>query len=344
MSLPQTYKHAVFKSAGADLEIEEVNLKLPSKGELLVKVEACGVCYSDCFAQNNVMGGGFPIVPGHEIIGRVVALGDNVMGWAIGDRVGAGWHGGHDGTCGPCKQGWPHMCDNQAVNGETRNGGYGEYCLLRAEAAASVPSTVDAAKYAPIMCAGMTVFNALRNMHLPTGATVAVKGLGGLGHLAVQYARKMGYRVVAISRGGAGGDKEAFVRGLGAHEYIDAAAATGGVGAALRKIGGAALIITTAPTADGMADLLGGLGVFGKLLILSVPGDITVNTGAMLKYGLSIQSWPCGNARDTEETVQFTQLQGIDCMIETFPLARADDAFKAMLNGSVRFRAVITMD
>ncbi|MCJ1348261.1 hypothetical protein MMC31_006492, partial [Peltigera leucophlebia] len=329
MSLPQTYKQAVFKEQGASLIVEDAELTPPGKGEVLVKVEACGVCFSDVFAQNNIMGGGFPIVPGHEIIGHVVAVGDGVSGWKVGDRIGGAWHGGHDGTCKACKKGFFQMCDNGVVNGETKAGGYAEYCKLRFEAAVHVPSHVDAAKYAPILCAGVTVFNAIRKANIPLGATVGIQGLGGLGHLAIQYAHKLGYRVVALSRDS---KKEKFARELGADEYVDASKVD--TAEALQKLGGASLIVATAPSADAITPLLKGLGILGKLLILSVPGEISVDTAVMLRYGLSVQSWPSGHALDTEEAIEFTELKNIDCMIKKFPLAKANDAFYAMLEGS----------
>ncbi|KAI1097406.1 putative alcohol dehydrogenase, partial [Jackrogersella minutella] len=338
MSLPKTFKQAVFRAQGQPLTIEQAPLKLPGAGELLVKVEACGVCFSDLFAQNNIMGGGFPIVPGHEIIGRVAAVGDGVSLWNVGDRVGGGWHGGHDGTCGPCKKGWHQMCDNRVVNGETKNGGYAEYTIIRSEAAAHIPENVDAAKYAPIMCAGTAVFNSMRNMGVAAGETVAVQGLGGLGHLAIQYANRFGYRVVAISRDA---KKEKFARELGAHEYIDSSA--GDAGEQLQKLGGAKLVVVTAPTAEAMTPLLKGLGVLGKLLILSVPGELPIDTAVMLTYGVSVQVWPCGHATDAEDTIRFTELSNIDCLIEKFPLDQANEAYNHMLSGKVRFRAVITM-
>ncbi|KAG8162870.1 hypothetical protein KVR01_007348 [Diaporthe batatas] len=327
MTLPKTYKRAVFREQGEPLTIETTDLKLPIKGEVLVKVEACGVCFSDMFAQNNIMGGGFPIVPGHEIIGRVAAVGDGVEVFKVGDR---------------------QMCDNQVINGETRDGGYAEYCTLRAEAAARVPEHVDAAAYAPILCAGMTVFNSLRHAGLAPGDTVAVQGLGGLGHLAIQYASRMGFRVVAISRGS---DKERFARQLGAHEYIDAGKED--PGQALQRFGRASLAMATAPTAESIAPLLSGLGILGKLLVLSasIATDLgcaqtmpVANARIQLKYGVSVQSWPCGHAYDSEEAIAFTDLLKINCMIEKFPLDKANEAFNAMLSGSVRFRAVITMD
>lgn len=278
MALPKSYKRAVFREAGKPLTIETTDLKLPVKGEVLVKVEACGVCFSDMFAQNNIMGGGFPIVPGHEIIGRVAAVGDGVEGFKVGDRVGAGWHGGHDGQCRACRTGWQQMCDNQVVNGETKDGGYAEYCVLRAEAAARVPENVDAAAYAPILCAGMTVFNSLRHAGLTPGDTVAVQGLGGLGHLAIQYASRMGFRVVAISRGS---DKEKFARQLGAHEYVDAGKED--PGKALQRLGRAKLAMATAPTAESITPLLSGLGILGKLLVLSGTRDAATNIDILMR-------------------------------------------------------------
>ncbi|KAK5659006.1 hypothetical protein OQA88_1093 [Cercophora sp. LCS_1] len=339
MSLPATYRRAAFKVQGEPLVIETVPLEQPPANQVLVKVEACGVCYSDCYAQMNGLGHGFPIVPGHELIGRVVALGPGVTNWSIGDRIGGPWHGGHDGTCIACRSGHFQMCENGVVNGVTRDGGYAEYCTLRAEAGVRIPEDVDAAKYAPILCAGVTMFNSLRQQHVPVGATVAVEGLGGLGHLAIQYARKFGYKVIALSRGA---DKEAFARQLGAHEYVDTSVKDGGE--ALRELGYASLVMTTNPNAKAIPGLLKGLGPAGRLLILSVPGDITFNAGAMLKHGLSVQVWPSGHARDSEDAIEFTKNQGVDCLIEKFPLEKANEAYQAMMANKVRFRAVITMD
>ncbi|KAL9611866.1 MAG: hypothetical protein Q9167_003520 [Letrouitia subvulpina] len=320
MTLPKTFKQAVFKAPGAPLTLEDANLTPPGKGEILVQVQACGTELMNCLS---------PIVPGHEIIGFVGAVGDDSLGWQVGDRVGGAWHGGHDGTCNACKKGYFQMCDNAAVNGETRGGGYAQYCKLRAEAAVQIPSHVDAAKYAPILCAGVSVFNAIRKMNIPPGETIAIQGLGGLGHLAIQYANKLGYRVIALSRDS---KKEKHARELGADEYIDAS--KGDVGASLQKLGGASLIVATAPSADAITPLLTGLGILGKLLILSVPGVIPVDTAITLRYGLSVQSWPSGHTLDAEEAIQFTELKNIDCMVEKFPLAKVNDAFNAMLSGT----------
>ncbi|KAL2256275.1 hypothetical protein VTK26DRAFT_1905 [Humicola hyalothermophila] len=340
MALPKTFKQAVFREANAPLVLEERPLQMPGRGQVLVKVEACGVCHSDLYAQSGAMGGGFPLVPGHELIGHVAAVGEGVEAWKVGDRIGAGWHGGHDGTCEVCKKGYFQMCKNQAITGITKDGGYSEYALVRAEAGVRIPPGVPAAEYAPLLCAGVTVFNGMRRMGIGPGETVAVEGLGGLGHLGVQYARRLGWRVVAVSRGGA--DKEEFARRLGAHEYVDSSKVD--AGQALRDLGGAAMIVTTNPSPEKIPMLLAGLVPLGKLLILSVPGEITINIGAMVQRGLSVHTWPSGHAVDSEETIKFSQLQGIHCMVQTFPLEKANEAFDAMRNGKARFRAVITME
>lgn len=338
MSLPASYKAALFKEAGGQLVIEDVPLTKPAAGEVLVKVEACGVCHSDTIPQAYGLKGNFPIIPGHEIIGKIVALGESVSQWKVGDRIGGPWHGGHDGTCLACRKGHFQMCDLGIVNGVTKNGGYAQYCILRAEAGVRIPTHVRAADYAPILCAGVTVFNAMRQMNVQPGSTVAIQGLGGLGHLAIQYANRFGFRVVAISRDA---QKEKFARELGAHEYIDTSkedAAT-----ALQKLGGASLIVATAPNPQVISPLLKGLGPLGKILILAVAGEIPFDTLAMISKGLSVHGWPSGHAMDSEETIQFTELENIKCMVQEYPLEKANEAFDAMMEGSVRFRAVITM-
>nr|E1ACQ9.1 RecName: Full=Alcohol dehydrogenase notN; AltName: Full=Notoamide biosynthesis cluster protein N [Aspergillus sp. MF297-2]ADM34147.1 dehydrogenase [Aspergillus sp. MF297-2] len=339
MSLPQTYKRAVFKELGHPLTVEDAPLKLPGPNELLIKVEACGVCYSDMYSQYNGLGGGFPIVPGHEIIGKVAVVGSEVRDWNVGQRIGAGWHGGHDGTCKACKQGYFQMCDSTAVNGATKEGGYAEYTLIRSESAVHIPANVDAASYAPILCAGLTVFNSIRNVNIRAGETVAVQGLGGLGHLAIQYAKRMGYRVVAISRGP---EKEAAARELGADEYIDSN--EGDSGEQLAALGGAALAVTTASTGEAITPLLKGLGILGKLLVLSFPSNLTLEPTDLLKYGLSVHFWPSGHPSDAEDAVRFAENTNIASVVEKFPLEQAQQAFESMLSGKVRFRAVITMD
>lgn len=231
------------------------------------------------------------------------------------------------------------MCKNEAINGVTRDGGYGEYVTLRSEAVVSVPKDIDPAAYAPILCAGITVFNSLRNQKITSGELVGVQGLGGLGHLALQYANRMGYRVVAIS---SSADKEKFARDLGAHEYIDGS--KGDVGEQLQKMGGAACIIFTAPNPKLVPGLIAGLGPLGKLLVLAAAGPVEINTSAMLQNGLSVVAWPSGHALDSEEAIDFAMRHNVNCMVEKFKLDDANDALQHMLSGKVRFRAVLTME
>ena len=231
------------------------------------------------------------------------------------------------------------ICKNEAINGVTQDGGYGEYVMLRSEAVVRVPTEVDPAEYAPILCAGVTVFNSLRNQRIIPGEVVAVQGLGGLGHLALQYANRMGYRVVAIS---SSADKEKFARELGAHEYIDGSKED--IGEALQKMGGAACVVFTAPNAKLIPPLISGLAPMGKLLILAAAGPVEINPSAMIQNGLSIVAWPSGHALDSEEAIDFAMRHNVHCMIERFKLEDANEAFKHMLSGKVRFRAVLTMD
>ncbi|KAH9883500.1 alcohol dehydrogenase GroES-like domain-containing protein [Xylariomycetidae sp. FL2044] len=328
MALPKSYKQAAFKKVGGNLILETVPLQHPERGQVLVKVETCGICHSDVFSQRNPWGAGFPIVPGHEIIGNV------------GDRIGGGWHGGHDQTCDKCRQGFYQFCQPMVVNGVTKNGGYAEYCLLWAHAAVRVPVDVDAAKFAPMLCAGPTVFTAIRSAGLQPGDTVAIQGLGGLGHIAVQMARKMGFRVITISRDR---EKEKSIRDLGAPEYIDATA--GDAGKALVELGYAKLVVTTALDSAAMAPLIKGIGIMGKMAILSIPesGALALDIPDMIMRGVSVRPWPVSSCNDFEKTVDFAHLQGLDCAVETFPLEKAQEAFDAMLSGKVRYRAVLRM-
>jgi D-arabinose 1-dehydrogenase-like Zn-dependent alcohol dehydrogenase len=231
------------------------------------------------------------------------------------------------------------MCKNEAINGVTRDGGYGEYVTLRSEAVVRVPTDVDPAAYAPILCAGITVFNSLRNQHIIPGEVVAVQGLGGLGHLALQYANKMGFRVVAIS---SSADKEKFARDLGAHEYIDGSKED--IGQALQKMGGAACVVFTAPNAKLIPPLISGLGPLGKLLVLATAGPVEINLSMMIQNGLSVVAWPSGHALDSEEAIDFAMRHGVNCMVERFKLDDANEALQHMLSGKARFRAVLTMD
>ncbi|KAG4428921.1 hypothetical protein IFR05_015597 [Cadophora sp. M221] len=338
-SLPKTYKAAVFEKANSPLTIKDLPLEAPSAGEVLVKVLACGVCGSDSGVQSGGFGNAFPIVPGHEVIGNVVAVPDGEKRWKVGDRVGGPWHGGHDGTCKQCNRGQFQMCQNAAVNGVTKDGGFAEYVLLRTEAVVRVPKEVDPAEYAPILCAGITVFNSIRKLQITPGDIVAVQGLGGLGHLAVQYANKMGYKVVALS---SGDSKRDFAKKLGAHEYINTS--TDDPAQKLMEMGGASLIVCTAPNPKAISPLTGGLEPGGKVLILSPCGGVEINSIHLIMKAASVCGFPSGHALDSEEAIAFTQLHGIKCMIEKFPLKDAQKAFEHMASGKVRFRAVLVSE
>ncbi|KAH7403232.1 putative alcohol dehydrogenase [Cadophora sp. MPI-SDFR-AT-0126] len=338
-SLPKTYKAAVFEKANGPLTIKDIPLQAPSAGQVLVKVLACGVCGSDGGVNSGAFGNAFPIVPGHELIGDVVAIGDGEKKWQIGDRVGGPWHGGHDGTCKQCNRGQFQMCQNAAVNGVSKDGGFAEYVLLRTEAVVRVPKEVDPAEYAPILCAGITVFNSIRKLQITPGDIVAVQGLGGLGHLAVQYANKMGYKVVALS---SGDNKRDFAKKLGAHEYINTS--TDDPVKKLMEMGGASLIVCTAPNPKAISPLTGGLEPGGRVLILSPCGGVEINSVDLIMKAASVCGFPSGHALDSEEAIAFTQLHGIKCMIEKFPLKDAQKAFEHMASGKVRFRAVLVTE
>jgi D-arabinose 1-dehydrogenase-like Zn-dependent alcohol dehydrogenase len=338
-SLPKTYKAAVFEKADAPITLTDVPLKHPGAGEVLVKVIATGVCHSDAGVQSGAFGNSFPIIPGHEVIGDVAAVGDGEKRWKVGDRVGGPWHGGHDGVCKQCQRGQFQMCQNGAVNGVSRDGGYGEYVLLRTEAVVKVPKEVDPVEYAPILCAGITVFNSIRKLSMPPGELVAVQGLGGLGHLAVQYANKMGYKVVALS---SGDQKRDFAKKLGVHEYIDTSKEDPST--KLMEMGGAALIVCTAPNPKAISPLTGGLEPGGRLLILAPCGPVEINTADLIMKATGVVGFPSGHALDSEEAIAFTQLHDIHCMVEKFPLKDVQKAYDHMLSGDVRFRSVLVME
>jgi len=338
-SLPKTYKAAVFEEANAPFTLKDIELKQPEEGRVLVKVIATGVCHSDAGVQSGSYGNPFPRVPGHEIIGDVVAVGPRVTKWHVGDRVGGPWHGGHDNVCKQCQRGQYQMCENEAINGVSHDGGYAEYVTLRTEAVVKVPTDVDPVEYAPILCAGITVFNSIRKMKITPGDIVAIQGLGGLGHLAVQYANKMGYKVVALS---SGDKKRDFAHQLGAHEYIDAS--KDDPAKKLLEMGGASLIVATAPNPKVIGPLVEGLEVGGKLLILSPCGAIEINTGTVIHKALAVTGYPSGHALDSEEAIAFTKLHGIKCLVERFPLKDVQKAYDHMLSGNVRFRSVLVMD
>lgn len=323
--------------ANGPFELVERDVPQPAADQVRVKVEACGICHSDAFVKT----GGFPglvlpRVPGHEIAGRVDAVGANVTAWKKGDRVGIGWHGGHCFQCQACRKGLFINCEKGQVTGITFDGGYAEYVVAPGSALARIPDAMDAKDAGPLLCAGITTYNALRNSGARPGDTVAVQGIGGLGHLAVQYAAKMGFRTIAVSRGA---DKAELARSLGAHEYVDTQQVDAAEG--LQRLGGADLVLGTAPAADAIASTLGGLKARGKLLIVAAPFEPVTISAFSLLTGKTVAGWPSGSAIDSEETMAFSALAGVRPRIEVFPLERAEDAYTRMIENRVRFRAVL---
>jgi len=339
--MPSKMKVAQVGKAGGDFELVEREVPQPGPGQVRVKVDACGICHSDVMVKEGLWPGlQYPRVPGHEIAGRVDAVGDRVTNWKKGERIGVGWHGGHDFVCDECRRGDFGMCTNRKVTGIDFDGGYAEYMIAPAEALAVIPGEVPAEEAGPFMCAGVTVFNALRSSGARAGDVVAVQGIGGLGHLGVQYARRMGFETVALGRGK---DKEALAIKLGAHHYIDSDVAD--PVSELQKLGGARVILATAPSAKAISSVVGGLGVNGNLLIPAAPNDpLTTSALPLIMGRRSVSGWYSGTARDSQDTLEFSALTGVHPMIEKYPLARAAEAYERMHSGKVRFRVVLTMN
>lgn len=332
---------AQISKAGGDWELVEREIPEPDSGQVRVKVEACGICHSDALVKEGLWPGlQYPRVPGHEIAGRVDAVGANVTSWAIGQRVGVGWHGGHCFVCEQCRRGDFAMCVNRKVTGIDFDGGYATHVIVPAAALAAIPDDLPAEEAGPFMCAGVTVFNALRNSGARAGDVVAVHGIGGLGHLGVQYARRMGFKTVAINRGK---DKEELARQLGAHDYIDATAQD--IVAELQKLGGARVILATAPNAQAISGLVDGLAPSGKLLVPAAPLEpLSINVFSLIMKRSSIAGWYSGTAKDSQDTLKFSALSGIHPMIEKYPLDKVAEAYEQMHSGKVRFRVVLTLD
>ncbi len=334
--------HAVqIKSANGPFEFVERPLPEPGAGHVRIKVQACGICHSDVFTKLGAFPGiQYPRVPGHEVVGLIDALGDGVPDWQIGARVGVGWYGGHCGHCPSCRKGDFITCANGQVPGISYDGGYATHMLAPFDALAAIPEELSAAEAAPLLCAGITTYNALRHSGAVAGDTVAVLGIGGLGHLGVQFAAKMGYHTVAIARGS---DKEPLARKLGAHVYLDSM--TQNVAAELTKLGGARVVLATATDSKAMTATIGGLGIDGRLVVVGASMEpIEVPPLALIPGRRSIAGWPSGTASDSEDTLDFSVLAQIRPLIETYPLARAPEAFDRMLSGKARFRVVLTMD
>ena len=325
---------------GGNFEVVERPIPQPARNQVRIKVEACGICHSDALVKEGHWPGlQYPRVPGHEIAGRIDAVGADVTQWKPGQRVGVGWHGGHCFQCDPCRRGDFMNCKFEKITAIHFDGGYAEYMVVPAEAVASMPDDLPADEAAPLLCAGITVFNALRNSGARSGDLVAVQGIGGLGHLGIQYARQMGFRTVAIGRGG---DKQSLAKKLGAHEYIDTSA--GDPAAALQKMGGANVVLATAPDSKSMSALVDGLVPRGTLMVIGAGLESLTVTPVQLIFGSkSVRGWASGTARDSQDTLEFSALSGVRPMIERYPLEKAADAYQQMMSGKARFRVVLTM-
>ncbi|PYX31170.1 MAG: alcohol dehydrogenase [Acidobacteria bacterium] len=325
---------------GGNFELVERNIPDPGRAQVRIKIEACGICHSDVLVKEGLFPGiQYPRVPGHEIAGRIDAAGADVTNWKPGQRVGVGWHGGHCFTCEFCRRGDFILCRNEKITAIHFDGGYADYVVVPAEAVAAIPDDLPAAEAAPLMCAGITVFNSLRNAGARSGDLVAVLGIGGLGHLGIQYARQMGFRTVAIGRGQ---DKDPLARKLGASVYIDGG--TENPVEALQKLGGAHVILATAPDSKSISSLVDGLAPGGKLLVIGVsPEPLTISPLQLISGRKAIQGWPSGTAKDSEETLAFSTQTGVRPMIERYPLEKAAEAYEQMMSGRARFRAVLTM-
>jgi D-arabinose 1-dehydrogenase-like Zn-dependent alcohol dehydrogenase len=335
--MASTYK-AVEVSAPGNLRVVERPVPEPGPGQVRIRVEACGICHTDAATVMGAYPGlKLPRVPGHEVVGRIDALGSGVSKWKIGQRVGVGFFGGEDGTCEPCRRGDTVNCVNAVIPGVTLDGGYAEVMIAEARGIAAIPDELSSVEAAPLLCAGITTYNALRNAGLRGGDLVAVQGIGGLGHLGVQFARQMGFHTVAIGRGG---DKEQLAKKLGAHAYIDSGVED--AAAALQRMGGARAILATAPSGSGMGPLLSGLGTRGKLIIVGVPFDpIQLSAFPLVFGGRSIYGSLTGTPIDNEDGLAFSVLQNIRPMVETVPLEQAADGYARMMEGKARFRMVL---
>jgi len=333
-------KVAQISKPGGDFEIVERKIPEPGPGEVRIKVQACGVCHSDVLTKEGLWPGiQYPRVPGHEVAGIVDEVGAGISAWKKGQRVGIGWHGGHDNTCRECRRGDFGNCRNMKVCGISYDGGYQQYMLAPVEALAAMPESLTDAEAAPLLCAGITTYNALRHSGAMPGDLVAVQGVGGLGHLGIQFANKFGYKVAAIGRGP---DNAALAKKLGASVYIDSQATN--AAEELQKLGGAQVILATAPSSKAMSELIDGLGPNGKLMVIGATFDPIEVTPLQLIIGSrAIQGWASGTPTDSEDTLRFAELSGVRPIIETYPLEKAAEAYARMMSGKAQFRVVLTM-
>src|SRR3954465_9764141 len=323
--------------AGGAFEPVERDIPEPAPNQVRIKVEACGICHSDAIVKAGAYPGmKLPRVPGHEIAGRIDAVGARAGNWKTGDRVGVGWHGSHCFVCNACRHGQFLNCEKAQVTGISYDGGYAEYVVVPQEAVARLPDKLDAVNAGPLLCAGVTTYNSLRNSGARAGDTVAVQGIGGLGHLALQFAANMGFRTVALSRGA---DKEDFARHHGAHEYVDTDQVKPAEG--LKRLGGADVILATAPHSAAITSTFDGLKPRGKLLLVAAPFEPLSLSAFSLLSGRTVAGWPSGSAIDSEETMQFSALTGVRPRTETFRLDQADAALAKVMENQIRFRAVL---
>ena len=333
-------KVAQVSKPGADFEIVEREIPQPPAGHVRIRVQACGICFSDHLVKDGLWPGiAYPRVPGHEVAGVIDELGAGVAIWKKGQRVGVGWHGGQDGTCLQCRRGDFGNCANLKVTGISYDGGYAEYMTAPVEAIAAMPESLDAAEAAPLLCAGITTFNSLRHAGALPGDLIAVQGIGGLGHLGIQFGAKFGYRVAAVGRGP---ENAPLAKKLGASVYIDSKATN--AARELQELGGAKVILATAPSGAAMASLVDGLGANGKMVVLGAsPDAITVSPLQLITGKKSVQGWPSGIPTDSEDTLRFAEMTGVRPMIEKYPLAQVNEAFARMVSGKAEFRVVLTM-
>ena len=333
-------KAAQIPKPGGDFQIVEREIPKPGAGQVLIKVQACGICHSDVLTKEGAWPGiEYPRVPGHEVAGIIDELGAGVSEWKKGQRVGVGWHGGQDGTCLSCRRGDFRNCRNRKIPGVSYDGGYQQYMVAPVEALAAIPESLSDVEAAPLLCAGITTFNALRHSGAFPGDLVAVLGIGGLGHLGIQFANKFGYKVAAIGRGS---ENAALAKKLGATLYIDSKSTN--ATEALQKLGGAQVILATAPSSKAMSELFDGLGPNGKLMVIGATFDpIEVTPVQLISGSRTIQGWAAGTPADSEDTLRFAELTGVRPMIETYPFEKAAEAYARMMSGGAQFRVVLTM-
>ena len=333
-------KVAQISKPGAGFEIVEREIPEPDAGQVRIKVQACGVCHSDALTvEGGWPGIQYPRVPGHEVAGVIDQVGEGVSAWKKGQRVGVGWHGGHDNTCLQCRRGDFGNCRNMKISGISYDGGYQQYMIAPVEALAAMPDSLSDIEAAPLLCAGITTYNALRHSGAFPGDLVAVQGIGGLGHLGIQFANKFGYKVAAIGRGS---ENATLAKKLGATLYIDSKATN--AAQELQKLGGAQVILATAPSSKAMSELIDGLGPNGKLMVVGAAFDpIEVTPIQLISGSRAIQGWASGIPTDSEDTLRFAELTGVRPMIETYPLEKAAEAYARMMSGNAQFRVVLTM-